>query len=154
MLAAGSRRRETRMAREWIREEPAHWDAAKEATFGDLAPGLFGLGEPAIGDALGGEWWRVQDDGRVVGYGSVDDVWGDAEILVAVAPPARGTGIGADILDRLDAEAAARHLNYVYNKVRPQHPDAEAVVRWLAAHGFAETAEGDYRRRVRSGSVR
>jgi ribosomal protein S18 acetylase RimI-like enzyme len=142
------------MARQWIREEPARWDEAKAATFGDLPPRLFGLGEPATGDALGGEWWRVEDDGRVVGYGRVDDVWGDAEILVAVAPQARGSGVGGDILDRLDAEAAARHLNYVYNRVRPQHPDAERVVRWLDAHGSVPTAEGDYRRRVRSGSVR
>jgi N-acetylglutamate synthase-like GNAT family acetyltransferase len=142
------------MAREWRHEDSARWDEAKAAAFGELPPELFGLGAPRIGDALGGEWWRVEDDGDVVGYGGLDDVWGEAEILVVVAPSRRGGGLGGHILDQLDREASDRHLNYVYNRVAAGHPQAARLVSWLRGHGFAETADGDYRRRVRSGSVR
>ena len=69
----------------------------------------------------------MEDGGRVVGYGWLDDVWGDAEILLAVEEPARGTGAGAFALARLEDEAAARGLNYVVNVVRDTHPDRDAV---------------------------
>ena len=79
------------------------------------------------GERLPSDWWRVEDDGRVVGYGWLDDVWGDAEILLAVEESARGTGAGAFALARLEEEAAARGLNYVVNVVRDTHPDRDAV---------------------------
>ncbi|HZG91829.1 MAG TPA: GNAT family N-acetyltransferase [Pseudonocardia sp.] len=142
------------MAREWVHEASARWDEAKAGVLGELRPELFGIRGAEPGAQLGDEWWRLEDDGEVIGFGRLDDVWGDAEILIMVAPGARGAGVGAEVLERLDQEAASRHLNYVYNRVHADHPQAADVVRWLEAHGFAATADGDYRRRVREGSVR
>lgn len=136
------------MSREWIRETPPRWDEGKSRAFGGLDPKLFGLGSPGIGDTLGDEWWRVEDDGRVLGYGRLDSQWGDAEILVAVDPDSQRSGIGAYILDRLQAEADSRRLNYIYNVVPPEHPDAAAVTSWLQKQGFSENADGELRKRV------
>jgi hypothetical protein len=83
-----------------------------------------------------------------VGYGWLDDVWGDAEILLAVEEPARGTGAGAFALARLEDEAAARGLNYVVNVVRDTHPDRDAVTGWFLAHGFTGTDDGRLRKQV------
>ena len=91
---------------QWVREAPACWDEDKAQVLDGLAPALFGLGTPAPGDPLGDEWWRVEDPaGRVLAYGRLDDTWGDAEILVLVAPPYRRTGVGGFVLGRLEAEA-------------------------------------------------
>ena len=118
------------------------------------APTLFGLGRPAEGQPLGDAWWRAEDgDGRAVGYGRLDDTWGDAEILIVVAPPVRGTGVGGFVLDQLEREAAARQLNYVYNVVPTRHPDGDAVRAWLTAHGFAATEVGELRKRVATGAT-
>ena len=70
---------------EWVRETPARWDASKADVLGELSPELFGLGRPADGDALADEWWRVEQDGEVLGYGRLDETWGDAEVLMLVA---------------------------------------------------------------------
>ena len=136
------------MTRQWIREEPARWDQAKADAFGDLGPDVVGLGRPDLDSPIGDQWWRVEDNGRTVGYGRLDDSWGNAEILVVVAPGDRGLGVGAFVLDELETEADRRHLNYLYNVVRPHHPDAERVITWLTSHGFAETADGEYRKQV------
>ncbi|HXV94399.1 MAG TPA: hypothetical protein VD813_13925, partial [Pseudonocardia sp.] len=61
---------------DWIPETPARWDADKQRVLGDLPPALFGLGRPSVGDPLADEWWRVEEDGAVVGYGRLDDTWG------------------------------------------------------------------------------
>jgi N-acetylglutamate synthase-like GNAT family acetyltransferase len=109
------------------------------ATIGtDVFPGL----ARQIGDRLPSDWWRVEDGGRVVAYGWLDDVWGNAEILLAVDEPARGAGAGAFALARLEDEAAARGLNYVVNVVRDTHPEREAVTGWFLAHGFSGTDDG------------
>ena len=139
---------------DWIRETPARWDADKLRVLGDLPPKLFGFGSPVDGDALGDEWWRVEDGGRVVGYGRLDDTWGDAEILVLVGPEQRQSGIGAFILDRLEHEAASRHLNYIYNVVPDGHPDPEAVTGFLAGRGFTANDVGELRKRVGPGGIR
>jgi N-acetylglutamate synthase-like GNAT family acetyltransferase len=139
---------------EWIRETPARWDGAKARVLGDLAPELFGFGRPTEGDALGDEWWRVEDGGAVVGYGRLDDTWGDAEILVLVAADHRASGIGGFILDRLEQEATTRHLNYIYNVVPQGHPDPESVTSWLSARGFESTESGELRKRVKAGTIR
>lgn len=133
---------------DWIRETPAKWDSDKQRVLGGLSPTLFGLGAPASGDALADEWWRVEEDGRVVGYGRLDDTWGDAEVLVLVDPQWRGTGLGAFILERLEHEAASRQLNYVYNVVPRGHPEPEAVTGWLAGRGFAPNDVGELRKQV------
>ena len=100
------------------------------------------------GDQLPSDWWRVETDAGVVGYGWLDDVWGDAEILLAVEVSARGTGAGAFALARLEDEAAARGLNYVVNVVRDTHPDRSAVTGWFLAHGFSGTDDGRLRKQV------
>lgn len=136
------------MMRLWIRETPARWDNDKERVLGSIAPKLFGLGSPAVGDALGDEWWRVEDAGRVVGYGRLDDTWGDAEILVLVESERRCIGVGTFILDQLEREAGSRHLNYIYNVVPDGHPDPETVTSWLTARGFEANDVGELRKRV------
>ena len=137
------------MGRQWISEPAPCWDAAKADAFAPGGPAMHGLGTPAEGDALGDAWWRAEDDdGTVLGFGRLDDAWGDAEVLVLVAQDHRGTGAGAWILDRLEQEAAARSLNYVYNVVPEGHPEREAVRSWLLARGFSATDSGELRRRV------
>ena len=138
----------TKLVLEWIRETPARWDPDKERVLGGLGPELFGLGAPTDGDALADEWWRAEAGGRVVGYGRLDDTWGDAEILVLVAPEDRRTGVGRFILERLEREAATRGLAYIYNVVPAGHPDPESVTDWLAAHGFSPTSAGELRKKV------
>lgn len=133
---------------EWIRETPAAWDEGKAGVLTGLDPALFGLGAPQDGDALGDEWWRVEDAGEVVGYGRLDDTWGDAEILVLVAPGHRRAGVGRFVVSRLEAEACRRGLNYIYNVVPDGHPDPEQVTGWLAAHGFEANDVGELRKKV------
>jgi N-acetylglutamate synthase-like GNAT family acetyltransferase len=142
------------MTREWIREAPAYWDERKAAMFEDLDPNLFGIRATEAGSPIGDEWWRVEGDGEVLGYGRLDESWGDAEVLVVVSPAVRRTGVGAFILDRLAGEADARHLNYVYNVVPRKHPYARDVERWLIASGFTEAGDGEYRKAVRRSSPR
>jgi len=139
------------VGREWIRENPAQWDAHKASVIGGAEPGALDTVERSVGDLLPGEWWRVEDDGRIVGYGWMDCTWGDAEMLLAVAREDRSRGVGAYILDGLAREAAARGLNYLYNQVRPKHPDRDRVTAWLCRHGFTASG-GDHllRRRVRT----
>jgi N-acetylglutamate synthase-like GNAT family acetyltransferase len=133
---------------EWVRETPARWNAAKAAVLGELAPELFGLGRPADGDPLADEWWRVEQDGEVLGYGRLDDTWGDAEVLMLVTPARRSSGIGSFILANLEAEATARKVNYIYNVVPQRHPDPESVTDFLTTHGFERTDLGELRKRV------
>lgn len=132
----------------WVRETPARWDADKQRVLGDLAPELFGFGSPRVGDVLADEWWRVEDGDQVLGYGRLGDTWGDAEILVLVDQQRRGSGVATFILERLEEEAAARHLNYIYNVVPDRHPDPERVTGFLAAHGFTANAVGELRKKV------
>jgi GNAT superfamily N-acetyltransferase len=139
--------------RTWVRETPARWDDAKAAVFGDLDPALFGI-HAEDGAPLGDEWWRVEDGTGVVGYGRLDESWGDAEILLVVAPGSHGHGVGTFILDRLEREAAARGLNYVYNVVPDGHPARARTAAWLREHGFSENADGELRKRVLRGGVR
>jgi GNAT superfamily N-acetyltransferase len=106
------------------------------------------LTPPAPGAPVADEWWRVVDGaGAIVGYGWLDSEWGDAEVTFLVAPDRRGEGIGEFIIDRLEAEAAARGLNYIYNVVPVTSPDPEWVTSWLVRHGFV-AGDGDLRRRV------
>ena len=119
------------MSFEWIDEHPPVWDDDKARIVGGAAPGVFDLGDPKPGDPLPGEWWRVE-----------------AEMLLAVDPPHRGGGVGTFVLDQLEAEAAKRGLNYIYNVVRPTHPDGDRVTAWLCGRGFEPSSDGVLRRRV------
>lgn len=136
----------------WVREESPRWDAHKSAVFGVEGPHVFGLGAsaggPAEGQVLADEWWRVLDGDVTVGYGRLDSVWGDAEILVAVAPDRRGTGVAHFALRHLEREAGRRGLNYLYNTVPADHPDREHVLAWLRRQGFTDRGTGELRKRV------
>jgi GNAT superfamily N-acetyltransferase len=105
------------------------------------------------GDPVPGEWWSARDggpDGEVVGYGRLDIGWGgDAQILLAVDPSRQEEGIGSFVLARLEDEAAARGINYVYNTIR-EHEDRDLVHDWLVVRGFRGSVAGDLRKRVGS----
>ena len=131
----------------WHHDNPPHWDRSKSEIVGKAERGIFKLDDHDEGDLVPGEWWRVEDGGRVVGFGWMECTWGDAEILLAVDPAKRQHGVGSFILDHLEKEAAARGLNYLYNVVRPTHPDPEGITRWLTTRGF-EAAHDRLRRRV------
>ena len=141
------------MSRSWVREEAPVWDAVKAAAFSPVGPEAHGLGTPADGEALGDSWWRVEEDGVAVGFGRFDDAWGDAEVLVVVAPEHRRSGAGTFAMRCLEDEAAARSVNYVYNVVPLGHPDAEGVTAWLVAQGFTDAGDGELRKKVTDGAV-
>ena len=132
----------------WVKDHDARWDADRERVFATVPEGVFRPEARILGERVSGDWWRVQDGERVIGYGWLDDVWGDAEILLAVDGGARGTGAGAFALARLEEEAAVRGLNYVVNVVRDTHPDRAAVSDWFLAHGFARSEDGAMWKRV------
>jgi len=131
----------------WIREAPSRWDAPKREIVGGEGE-VFAVAKSDDDALLPGDWWRVEDDGRTVGYGWMDNTWGDAEILLAVDRTARGRGIGSFILDRLEEEAAGQGLNYLYNIVPARHSDPERLAAWLRTKGFADDGDGQLKRRV------
>lgn len=132
------------MALNWIHETPGRWDANKQRIIGDAAKGIFDtrFQQCNEGDLLPCDWFRVEEDNRVLGYGWLDVNWGDAEILLATAGEAEGRGIGTFILDQLENEAQKRGLNYLYNAVRPTHPQAVRVTEWLMKRGFSPSEDG------------
>jgi len=137
------------MALDWIHEPTPTWDSGKEGIIGAAADGIFRLDNYKVGDVIPGDWWHVDRDGQTVGYGWMDENFGDAQILLAVDPAARGQGVGGFIVDHLAKEAAAQGVNYMYNVVSPQHPRREAVTRWLGKHGFERSHDDEsLRRRV------
>jgi N-acetylglutamate synthase-like GNAT family acetyltransferase len=131
------------MPLQWIHESPAHWDARKATIVGGAPPGTFAPASHREGELLPGEWWRVEEDGRVLGYGWMDCTWGEAEILLAVDPESRMRGVGSFILERLEREAAARGMEYMQNVVRPGHPDRARVTEWLRGRGFQPARDED-----------
>jgi len=130
----------------WIQENPPHWDRSKARIVGE-SPGIFGLGPYRDGDMLPGEWWRVEENGAVLGFGFMDCTWGDAEILLAVDASRRREGVGTFILERLAEEALARGVNYLYNEIRATHPDPERLARWLENRGFKSSRDDRLLRR-------
>jgi GNAT superfamily N-acetyltransferase len=142
------------MILEWIHENPSHWDAQKVSVFAGIPGGIFDLGDREVGDLMPGDWWRVEEQGAVLGYGWMDCTWGDAEILLAIAPGHSGKGVGTFVLDSLEKEAAKQGLNYLYNVVRPGHPDREGVTRWLCSRRFLDSGDGLLKRQVGHGGQR
>jgi N-acetylglutamate synthase-like GNAT family acetyltransferase len=127
----------------WTSEGLATWDAAKAAVINDAPNGAFpDLAAMSEGDLLGAEWWRVDKDGEVVGYGWLDASWGWAPILLAVKASERHSGVGAFIVERLQDEARKRGLAYLFNVIPATHPDKEGVTAFLTAQGF-EPAPSD-----------
>jgi len=137
------------MALTWVREDTPRWDAAKQTILGGAGEGALEVPKLSPGDLAPGEWFRVEADGTPVGYGWMDCTWGDAEITLAVDPQHRSQGVGAFIVHHLEQEAVARGVNYLYNAVRPTHPDRVRVTRWLEGLGFQPSGDGLLKRRVR-----
>jgi GNAT superfamily N-acetyltransferase len=141
----------------WVREESPVWDADKQRIIGGAPEGAFVL--PFMqGDPLPGEWWSVRDraegekdaESAIVGYGRLDISWGgDAEVLLAVDPGHQERGVGSFLLTRLEEEAGARGINYVYNTIR-DHEARDLVHDWLVVRGFRGAVDGDLRKRVGS----
>ena len=121
---------------QWIRETPPRWDADKARLLAGSPPGSLPLREQPLGALLSGDWWRVEADGAVVGYGCMDVVWGDGEVLLVVDPAAQGGGVGTFIMERLADEATARGLRYIYNTIQDAHPQRTAVAQWLTQRHF------------------
>ena len=138
----------------WTKENSPRWDADKQRVFGPDELAATGLPALRPGESVADEWWRVTDGAEVAGYGWLDTEWGDARITFVVAPGRRGHGVGAFILERLEDEAAARGLNYIYNVVPETHPDGAWIRNWLALHGFREASRGQLRRQVAAGVTR
>ncbi len=132
------------MERRWIHESPAVWTADKARIVGRAREGIFDGRYAAAkeGEVVPGDWWRVEDDGRTVAYGWLDVVWGDAEILLATAPEEREKGIGSYVLEHLADEAHKRGLNYLYNVIRPTHPEPEKITAFLTKRGFVASNDG------------
>ena len=140
----------------WVHEASPTWDADKRRVIGAAPEGVFDLSY-ADGDALPGDWWAVKmPGGTVVGYGWLDATWGgDAEILLAVDPSAQQQGVGTFVIGRLEREAGARGLNYVYNTVRDTHPQRDDLHDWLAVRGYrGSTSDTTLRKRVGADSQR
>lgn len=133
---------------QWVKDPDPRWDDDRRRVFATVPEGVFRTERRADGEPLTSDWWRVVDGDRVVGYGWLDDVWGDAEILLAVEEAARGSGVGTFALAHLEDEAAARGLNYVVNVVRDTHPQRDEVDGWFRAHGFRGTEDGRLRKQV------
>ena len=132
----------------WIHESAAQWDAGKEALVGRAPEGIFDTTQFVAGELVPGEWWRVEERGRVVGYGWMDCTWGEAEILLVVDPAERGRGVGSFILDQLEREAHARGLNYLYNVVPASHPEPRRIAAWLGRRRFRPSEAGRLMRKV------
>ncbi len=138
------------MGLRWIYESPPYWDADKSRIVAGVGPGIFdpGLVDQIEGTLLANDWWRVVQDDVTVGYGWMDTTWGDAEILLAVQPAARGQGVGTFILDRLEHEARGRGIHYLYNAVPGTHPSHDEVTAWLQARKFTASEDGQLLRAV------
>ncbi len=138
------------MGLQWINESNPVWDEGKQRIVGKAPAGIFDrrYAELESDQLVPGGWWRAEEDGRVVGYGWLDVVWGDAEILLATNPAAQKDGVGSFILEHLEGEGRARGLNYLYNVVRPTHPNAKEVTSWLEKRGFKASEDGSLLRVV------
>lgn len=134
----------------WIQESPPTWDAAKNRIVGGAGAKVFepSLVDRAEGTLLPSDWWRVEADGTTVAYGWMDVTWGDAETGLAVDPEFRNKGVGTFVLDRLEEEAAARGIHYLYNVVLPSHPRRQDVSDWFKARRFTASEDGRLLRAV------
>lgn len=139
------------MALTWVRERAAVWDADKKRIVGEAPVGVFDARyrELPAGAPVPGEWWHVEDAGKIVGFGWLEVVWGDAEVLFAVEPAAREKGVGKFVVEKLGSEARSRGLRYMYNTVRPTHPEKDRLAAWLAKRGFKAMDDGSRRAMVK-----
>lgn len=138
----------------WIQERAARWDDDKTRILGAEPQGVFppGFADHEPNAKLPGMWWRVEKGDQTVGYGWLDVVWGDAEILLATAAEERGKGVGDFVLNHLAKEAQSRGLNYLYNVVQSDHPRQAETTAWLEKRGFKAREDGQLRRPTAHGS--
>jgi amino-acid N-acetyltransferase len=104
---------------------------------GQLLPRSF----DAIGASIG-DWVVVEDEGRIVGCGSLlamGPALGEVRSL-AVAPEYRKNGVGAKIVDALVAEARARGVPTVFALTR--------AVPFFERMGFAVTTKENFPEKV------
>jgi len=141
------------MGLQWIHETAPIWDESKSTVLAGAPDGIFKTDSYRPGSLIPGDWWRVEDDGKVVGYGWMDCTWGEAEILLVVDPGSQERGVGTFIMDHLESEARERGVNYMYNVVPAAHPDGERVTAWLRKRRF-EAAESDRLRRLVRGEAK
>ena len=133
----------------WQREERPVWDEAKARIVASVPEGAL-VFDHAAGADLPGDWFVAKDGDTVVGFGSLDTTWGgDAEITLVVDGGRQGTGVGSFVMDRLEQEAGARGINYVYNTVRDTHPERDEVHDWLLVRGYkGNESDASLRKRV------
>ena len=136
------------MSATWTQESPPSWDATKGNILDAIPQGSVSLDDFEDGQLLPGDWFRVEQDGKVIGYGWLDTSWGDAEINLMVDPAHQRAGTGTFILDHLADEAGRRGINYLFNSIPPGHPDPHGLGKWLAARGFAPSEDGKLLRRA------
>jgi GNAT superfamily N-acetyltransferase len=132
----------------WKHEPAPVWDADKVRVLECAPPGVFAsLRALPAGAPLAGSWGCVVRDGAPIAYGWMDITWGDAEVLLAVDDSARHQGVGTFVLDRLEEEARAAGLRYLYNVVPPEHTHPEGLTSWLLRRSFVRAGEGGLLRR-------
>ncbi len=94
-------------------------------------PGECGL------DPIGTDAGHIHGE-QVSGYAGLRAVGAEADVqTIAVAPGARGTGLGGRLLDALLAEALRRGCREVFLEVRPDNTAATAL---YASRGFERIA--------------
>jgi ribosomal-protein-alanine N-acetyltransferase len=82
------------------------------------------------------ELWVVEEEGRVVGYAVLWCVLDQGELAnIAIAPEARGRGLGGALLDHVLAEARRRGMRTLFLEVRESNRAARAM---YDARGFLE----------------
>ena len=84
-------------------------------------------------------WYAAADlDGRLAAYGGLRSVGGDGDVqTLAVAPWARGRGLGRALLEALIEEARRRGCAQVLLEVRADNEPAQALYR---SRGFERLA--------------
>jgi mycothiol synthase len=78
--------------------------------------------------------WVVEEDGALVGYGTVDDA-GDPRVDGYVHPAHFGRGVGALLVRSLEDEVRSRNAAFVRSAVLHNDESAQALLR---AHGYDE----------------
>lgn len=119
----------------WIKEEEPVWDSDKEDII-DCAPqGSFNMG-PKSNGTISGDWWKLVENKRVIGYGWISMISGDAELLIAVRKSEQHKGYGNIILENLEMEASKLKHNKVVAIIQSENINAVNIIYWLDRKGF------------------
>lgn len=125
----------------WIKENEPIWDGDKERIFIGTEPGCFNFNPNAmvLNNRLSDHWWKLQShDGRVIGYGWINEEKNDAEVSVVVSKEEKCNSkhYGTNILLNLENEAKGIGYNEVIAIVQPENPNASRVIHWLFNNGY------------------